>query len=183
MRPLSTSLLLHLTLLLALALASVSCQSAKTAFQFSPTGPQLSVPATSSPASAPAHASVAETETIATIPAVERRTVPRLAARPHFMRRCAASATAAAYQSARPQASLRASLRAQNFARQFQARQPMAPAENGLGTMFLGIFGILALLVGLVGLIFSGGGFFGVLAAGGAIALAISVLVPYFTGG
>ena len=59
----------------------------------------------------------------------------------------------------------------------------MAPAENGLGTMFLGIFGILALLVGLVGLIFSGGGFFGVLAAGGAIALAISVLVPYFTGG
>jgi hypothetical protein len=49
--------------------------------------------------------------------------------------------------------------------------------------MFLGILGIIALLVGLVGMIFAGGGFFGFLAGAGAIALLISILVPYLTGG
>ena len=67
--------------------------------------------------------------------------------------------------------------------RQRANQAPAGVAEAGLGTMFLGILGIIALLVGLVGMIFAGFGFFGFLAGAGAIALLISILVPYLTGG
>ena len=67
--------------------------------------------------------------------------------------------------------------------RRYQAGQPTATvAENGLGTMFLGILGVVALLVGLIGLLIAGGAFFGLLAVGGAVALLLAIVVPILMG-
>lgn len=179
--------------LLVLALLGTSCQSARTAFQFRPPGfapPPAQVPAGG--LAAPELAPSAESQFTRAAAVAHAAVAPRRGNRPASLLKAGARRQLAALAPADLATGRAASTRSVAATRlqRFRAallkgphRPALAPAENGLGTTFLGILGIVALLVGLVGLIFAGWGFFGWLAAGGAVALLISILVPFLTGG
>lgn len=173
----STSLL-RLSLLLALTLAGASCQNAKTAFQFRPAQAHLaaSAPGIAAATSEASPAAAPNSSVVTSVSPAVMHIARQLTAHPRLVRHLLKLA-AAPGKSAR----LAPGSKAQRFASPIRFQQKQVAAENGLGTLFLGVLGILALLIGLIGLIFGGGGFFGLLAAAGAVALLISILVPLLT--
>ncbi|WP_375418870.1 hypothetical protein [uncultured Hymenobacter sp.] len=168
-------------LLLLLLLTGAGCQSARTAFEFQP--PTSVPPAASVPAgAAPRSAHSQPDGSVLSSPALARL-APRPAGRPQFqLRRRVAALVAQPVSSLRhnqKHKQLTASLRPRPT-RHHANPAPAAVAENGLGTTFIGILGIVLLAVGLVGLLLAGWGVFGWLAVAGAVGLLISILAPYF---
>ena len=173
----------QLALLLVCALAG--CQSPRTAYRFQP-ATRAAAPQEKTSAPAPLAVLAKELPPATQLPAT---TAPQPKPRPagrHQVRAHWRQAKALANQ-LRPAADVvarpaTAPLLKRQSARHRGALPAAGIAENGLGTMFLGILGIVALLVGLIGLLLGGGGFFGLLAAGGAVALLVSIVVPMLMG-
>lgn len=177
-------LLRRLLLFLILALVSAGCQSGRPAFQFQPPARMMRITSPSAADQKPlvegrpelAADMLPAAKAAASAPIISAKAAPR-AARPRLrnLRTSFASGQITTVRVAR---------RVRNLARLAGRphRPALAPAENGLGSTFIGILGIVALLVGLIGLIFAGWGFFGWLAVAGAVALFISILAPYISG-
>jgi hypothetical protein len=168
-------------LLLLFSVLLASCQAQRAAFQFQPKAPiavSAEVTATRTEELPPSHQPIVLVQKAA--PAENR--APHARAVQHLLQHLPGR------PSTRPTLPVLGRSEAPRQQAHQLLRKRAAPvlagvAEAGLGTMFLGILGLLALLIGLVGMLFAGGGFFGFLALGGLVALLISILVPYLTGG
>ena len=187
--PLPFSLTMRRLLLLlagALAGCSAGCQSARSAYQFQPAARAMTTPKESrAPMRQTTRANTAPTEPFA--PSVPHESGPRQGQQ---RERLIQAQRPAAPEPSAPKPLVKANVRrlaasgpvATRRVLPKRTRPAAAVAESGLGTMFVGILGIVALLVGLVGLLVGGGAFFGLLATGGALALLYSIVVPVLMG-